>query len=121
MAMDWQKIGHLLNIAEKAHQWPTLHPLRNAALQELEAHMQEIAPKGPTLKPVEVPDQPKPIEPAGSRETPVYPEAGGGADITERVHGDRAPIGETLSPRTRLLGIPDQPAEREPTAEERPE
>lgn len=55
--MDWQKIGHLLNIAEKAHQWPQLHKLRNAALDELEKHMGEIKPP-PATTPVEVPDEP---------------------------------------------------------------
>lgn len=95
--MDWQKIGHLLNIAEKAHQWPQLHPLRNAALQELERHMNDIKPKTPALQKVEVPDAPKLPEPAGNE--PMYPEAEGGTDITERVHGDPAPMPGELKRR----------------------
>lgn len=42
--MDWEKIAHLLRIAEKAHQWPQLHALRNAALAELQKHVEEATP-----------------------------------------------------------------------------
>lgn len=37
--MDWEEIEGLLHIVEKAHQWPQLHALRDAAMAKLVDHV----------------------------------------------------------------------------------
>jgi hypothetical protein len=40
--MDWDQVKTLLDVARMANDHPKLHGLRNAALDELEAHMTEL-------------------------------------------------------------------------------
>lgn len=61
--MNWEKIAHLLRIAEKAHQWPQLHGLRNAALAELQKHVEEATPS----------QAPEPAAPTALEPNPVQP------------------------------------------------
>lgn len=49
--MNWDKIEQLLNIAHKAHAWPTLKSIHDKALEELHL-MQEHTLGPPKAEPV---------------------------------------------------------------------
>ena len=43
--MDWDKIEQLLNIADKAKNWPNLKKIHDGAMEALMVHAEPPAPK----------------------------------------------------------------------------
>jgi hypothetical protein len=48
---DWNHAASLLHVAEKAHQWPQLHGLRDMALKELQKVHDEATKPKPKVNP----------------------------------------------------------------------
>lgn len=58
--MDWNKAYMLLEVASKARELPSLKPIHDEAMKELQEMADDIKPRPKELLPKEPPAQPKP-------------------------------------------------------------